>query len=70
MASASKNQGLLYWNLKLNITHSPTAMWENVFLLTITAAMKIALTAWTFGIMVNICNHNDIIHRAEFGTGS
>ena len=29
-------------------------MWENVFLLTVTAFLKIALTAWTFGMMVNI----------------
>jgi chloride channel 3/4/5 len=27
-------------------------MWENVFLLILTAAVKIALTAWTFGMMV------------------
>jgi hypothetical protein len=32
---------------------SPTAMWENVFLLILTAFMKIALTAWTFGMMVH-----------------
>jgi hypothetical protein len=31
---------------------SPTAMWENVFLLILTAFVKIALTAWTFGMMV------------------
>lgn len=28
-------------------------MWENVFLLLVTAAMKVALTAWTFGMMVS-----------------
>ncbi|KAF7971293.1 hypothetical protein HWV62_21446 [Athelia sp. TMB] len=31
---------------------NPTAMWENVFLLVVTAFMKIALTAWTFGMLV------------------
>jgi hypothetical protein len=31
---------------------SPTAMWENVFLLILTAAIKVLLTAWTFGMMV------------------
>jgi hypothetical protein len=38
------------------ITHllaiSPTAMWENVFLLILTAIVKVGLTAWTFGMMV------------------
>lgn len=31
---------------------SPTAMWENVFLLIVTACLKTVLTAWTFGMMV------------------
>jgi len=31
---------------------NPTAIWENVFLLVVTALMKIALTAWTFGMAV------------------
>ncbi|KAF8196803.1 chloride channel [Mycena galopus ATCC 62051] len=31
---------------------NPTAMWENVFLLILTAALKILLTAWTFGMMI------------------
>ncbi|KAF7317887.1 Chloride channel protein [Mycena kentingensis (nom. inval.)] len=31
---------------------NPTAMWENVFLLLLTAALKILLTAWTFGMMI------------------
>ncbi|KAJ7132162.1 Cl-channel protein [Mycena epipterygia] len=31
---------------------NPTAMWENVFLLILTAAIKILLTAWTFGMMI------------------
>ncbi|KDQ61345.1 hypothetical protein JAAARDRAFT_149999 [Jaapia argillacea MUCL 33604] len=31
---------------------NPTAMWHNVFLLTLTAAVKIILTAWTFGMMI------------------
>ncbi|KAF9069790.1 chloride channel [Rhodocollybia butyracea] len=31
---------------------NPTAMWENVFLLLISAAIKLAFTAWTFGMMV------------------
>ncbi|KAK7031437.1 chloride channel protein [Favolaschia claudopus] len=29
-----------------------TAMWENVFLLLLTAALKFFLTAWTFGMMI------------------
>ena len=31
---------------------SPTAIWANVFLLILTALVKIAFTAWTFGMMV------------------
>ncbi|KAF7289525.1 Chloride channel protein [Mycena chlorophos] len=31
---------------------NPTAMWENVFLLLLTAALKLFLTAWTFGMMI------------------
>ncbi|KAJ7089712.1 Cl-channel protein [Mycena belliarum] len=31
---------------------NPSAMWENVFLLILTAALKVLLTAWTFGMMV------------------
>ncbi|KAF8637590.1 hypothetical protein AX17_002659 [Amanita inopinata Kibby_2008] len=31
---------------------NPTAMWENVFLLVLTACIKFLLTAWTFGMMV------------------
>ncbi|KAJ7355661.1 Cl-channel protein [Mycena albidolilacea] len=31
---------------------NPTAMWENVFLLILTAAIKVLLTAWTFGMMI------------------
>ncbi|KAH9004455.1 Cl-channel protein [Lactarius hatsudake] len=32
---------------------NPTAMWENVFLLILTGVVKIAFTAWTFGMMKN-----------------
>ncbi|CCM00247.1 uncharacterized protein FIBRA_02276 [Fibroporia radiculosa] len=31
---------------------NPTAIWANVFLLVLTAVTKIALTAWTFGMMI------------------
>ncbi|KAL1745857.1 chloride channel [Schizophyllum fasciatum] len=31
---------------------NPTALWENVFLLSLTAAIKLVLTSWTFGMMV------------------
>ncbi|CAL1714208.1 unnamed protein product [Somion occarium] len=31
---------------------NPTALWENVFLLILTAMTKVLLTAWTFGMMV------------------
>ncbi|KAF9462921.1 Cl-channel protein [Collybia nuda] len=31
---------------------NPTAMWENVFLLILTATVKVGLTAWTFGMMI------------------
>ncbi|TFK74955.1 Cl-channel protein [Pluteus cervinus] len=31
---------------------NPSAIWENVFLLILTAALKVALTAWTFGMMI------------------
>ena len=37
--------------LQLIIT-SPTAAWENIFLLVLTAGLKIVLTAWTFGMQV------------------
>jgi hypothetical protein len=36
----------------LDSSPSPNAMWENVFLLILTAAIKVFLTAWTFGMMV------------------
>ena len=35
-----------------HLTYSPTAVWRNVFLLILTAAVKVLLTAWTFGMMV------------------
>lgn len=31
---------------------SPTALWRNIFLLTLTALTKVFFTAWTFGMMV------------------
>ncbi|KAJ7460664.1 Cl-channel protein [Mycena latifolia] len=31
---------------------NPSAMWENVFLLILTAALKVLLTSWTFGMMI------------------
>ncbi|KAJ7777446.1 Cl-channel protein [Mycena metata] len=31
---------------------NPSAMWENVFLLVLTAAIKLLLTTWTFGMMI------------------
>ncbi|KAL1753840.1 chloride channel [Schizophyllum commune] len=31
---------------------NPTALWENVFLLSLTAGIKLVLTSWTFGMMV------------------
>ncbi|KZV63169.1 Cl-channel protein, partial [Peniophora sp. CONT] len=31
---------------------NPSAMWENVFLLLLTAVVKVGFTAWTFGMMV------------------
>ena len=33
---------------------SPTALGANVFLLVLTALVKIAFTAWTFGMMVRV----------------
>lgn len=38
---------------KLSLVSSPSAMWENVFLLVLTAVIKFGLTAWTFGMMVH-----------------
>lgn len=38
----------------LNEGFSPSAMWENVFLLVLTAFLKIGLTSWTFGMMVRL----------------
>lgn len=35
------------------ISASPTAIEANIFLLILTAFIKIPLTAWTFGMMVN-----------------
>ena len=37
----------------LSMPHSPTALAANVFLLLLTAMVKIGFTAWTFGMMVN-----------------
>ena len=37
------------------ITHSfpsPTALWRNIFLLVLTALIKVLFTAWSFGMMV------------------
>ncbi|EKM50668.1 uncharacterized protein PHACADRAFT_264052 [Phanerochaete carnosa HHB-10118-sp] len=31
---------------------NPTALWHNVFLLILTAVVKVGLTAWTFGMMI------------------
>ncbi|KIY43083.1 Cl-channel protein [Fistulina hepatica ATCC 64428] len=31
---------------------NPSAIWENVFLLLLTAGIKLVLTAWTFGMMI------------------
>jgi chloride channel 3/4/5 len=43
---------LLKENKQLRGLSSPTAMWENVFLLVLTGVVKIGFTAWTFGMMV------------------
>lgn len=32
---------------------SPTAIWANVFLLALSALVKVGFTAWTFGMMVS-----------------
>lgn len=37
-------------------------MWENVFLLLVTAGIKVAFTALTFGMMVSKCNATQSIH--------
>ena len=46
------SETLINISLHLSIIRSSTALVENVFLLLITASMKVALTAWTFGMMV------------------
>lgn len=38
----------------LTALSSPTATGQNIFLLTLTAILKITLTAWTFGMMVTL----------------
>lgn len=51
MVFASERWGLSYLQYVLMFL-SPTALWENVFLLILTAIIKFGLTAWTFGMMV------------------
>jgi hypothetical protein len=51
MGYASSYEVLLT-RLGILMEASPTAMWENVFLLILTALVKILFTAWTFGMMV------------------
>jgi chloride channel 3/4/5 len=40
-------------------------MWENVFLLILTATIKIVLTAWTFGMMVSLYLRMACIHSKK-----
>jgi len=51
MGSASMLLHLLFGQ-NLIVAGSPTATTQNVFLLCLTAILKVVLTAWTFGMMV------------------
>ena len=47
-------------------------MWENVFLLILTAVVKFGLTAWTFGMMVCrnlliLVSPTEIVHQIPAG---
>ena len=55
MDSASTCLLFLYKNFEfgVNTGNSPNAEIENIFLLILTAIIKIGLTAYTFGMMVN-----------------
>lgn len=52
MACASMYQYLWLPKRLLIAVPSPNALVENMFLLVLTAGIKIGLTAWTFGMMV------------------
>jgi len=52
-ASKSLSAGVLITH---SLVKSPTAMRQNVFLLVLTAVVKVGLTAWTFGMMVGARN--------------
>jgi hypothetical protein len=51
MGSASMLLRFLF-RQNLIVAGSPTATTQNVFLLCLTAILKVVLTAWTFGTMV------------------
>lgn len=51
MGCASMFLRLLFGH-NLIVVGSPTATTQNVFLLCLTAILKVVLTAWTFGMMV------------------
>lgn len=53
MAFASKGKLCLILDRVSPFHISPNATKENIFLLILTAMMKIVLTAWTFGMMVS-----------------
>ena len=52
MACASKPPSSVNIIYRIWLLFSPTATRENVFLLILTAVLKIVLTSWTFGMMV------------------
>ena len=52
MASASKCIAACSYACHFKVISSPNALTENIFLLVLTAAVKIGFTAWTFGMMV------------------
>jgi chloride channel 3/4/5 len=42
---------------------SPTALWRNVFLLTLSAGIKVVFTAWTFGMMACTLINDSATHE-------
>jgi hypothetical protein len=44
---------------------SPTALWRNIFLLTLTALTKVFFTAWSFGMMVGVPHRISLLFLIE-----
>ena len=54
MVYASRSTSSFFGSSIDAVSFSPTATGQNIFLLCLTAMLKIVLTAWTFGLMVKL----------------